>query len=188
MTNLQQFKDVPNWHPPAQMDKLAELATGLDVVVEVGSWLGHSAIAMAQAVAGKVYCVDHWHGSPVGTGLVSDPLALYEAFLENVHRFGVGERIVPIMSPSLDASLLFLLYPIDLVYIDGDHGYQSVMEDLKHWAPLVRDGGLVCGDDYVEKGPRTAFNEFFKGQTIETACEGRLVMVRTLAPTGRSAM
>lgn len=180
-TNQQKFKDSVAWHPPAQMFKLTELARGADIVVEVGSWLGHSAIALARGAAGKVYCVDHWQGSPVGTGLVSDPLALFEAFLENVHRASMCERIVPIMSASLDAALLFQLYPIDVLYIDGDHSYNAVLEDLQHWEPLVRAGGLVCGDDYLEAGPRLAFNEFFKGQPIETACDGRLVMVRMKA-------
>ena len=35
----------------------------------------------------------------------------------------------------------------DLVYVDGSHYYDNVIEDLRLAAPLVRDGGILCGDD-----------------------------------------
>jgi hypothetical protein len=37
---------------------------------------------------------------------------------------------------------------LDLVYIDGNHGYDAVLEDLTRWAPKVRRGGVVSGHDY----------------------------------------
>lgn len=34
-----------------------------------------------------------------------------------------------------------------LLFIDGDHGYRAVAEDIDHLAPLVEPGGWVCFDD-----------------------------------------
>jgi hypothetical protein len=36
----------------------------------------------------------------------------------------------------------------DWIYIDGDHSYQSVVDDLLAWCPKVKIGRLVCLDDY----------------------------------------
>ena len=40
---------------------------------------------------------------------------------------------------------------LDFVFIDADHSYQSVYEDLQAWVPKVRDGGIVSGHDYFRK-------------------------------------
>lgn len=37
---------------------------------------------------------------------------------------------------------------LDFVYIDADHMYASVMQDLIAWFPKVRIGGILCGHDY----------------------------------------
>ena len=129
---------------------LAELARGLRTVVEVGTWLGHSALAMASTVAGKVYCVDHWRGSMSGTGTVDDPLAFYESFLEHVRMAEHGDRIVPLFGESVRIAELFTSHPIDLLYIDGDHRTPAVIADITSWSPYVVSGGIACGDDYGE--------------------------------------
>lgn len=37
---------------------------------------------------------------------------------------------------------------LDFVYIDANHDYDFVAADLRVWAPKVRIGGTVAGDDY----------------------------------------
>jgi Methyltransferase domain len=41
---------------------------------------------------------------------------------------------------------------IDWVYIDADHHYESVLSDLNNYAPKVKPGGLLAGDDYGAAG------------------------------------
>lgn len=36
----------------------------------------------------------------------------------------------------------------DFVFIDADHSYEAVRDDLNAWWPHVRSGGLFCGHDY----------------------------------------
>jgi len=177
--------EVPvSWHPPELLEALAELAIGCAAVVEIGSWLGHTAIAMAKSAGvsgGRVFCVDHWRGSRNGTGRVDDPLDLYLRFWGNVQAAGLAYCIVPIFERSETAYPLFAQRPIDLLFIDGDHAYDAVYADLKNWTPLVRAGGVVCGDDYGEGGPHQAFDNYFQlalGRNVETRANGRLAMVR----------
>jgi predicted O-methyltransferase YrrM len=42
--------------------------------------------------------------------------------------------------------------PLDVLFIDGDHSYDSVQRDYELYAPLVRDGGLIAFHDIVD-GP-----------------------------------
>lgn len=37
---------------------------------------------------------------------------------------------------------------IDLVFIDGNHTYKYVLQDLENYFPKLRIGGILCGDDY----------------------------------------
>jgi hypothetical protein len=37
---------------------------------------------------------------------------------------------------------------LDWIYIDGDHSYKGVMEDLEYYYPKMKKGGYIIGDDY----------------------------------------
>ena len=55
---------------------------------------------------------------------------------------------------SLEAASLFRDGYFDLVFIDGDHSYDAVIADIKAWIPKVRNGGILCGHDYVATSRR----------------------------------
>jgi hypothetical protein len=89
---------------------LAALASG-QTVLEVGSFLGRSTVAMARTAA-LVVAVDHHRGSPEhqpdarhyrdDTRDLADPSHVDTAaqFLSNLTRFGVRDRVMPIFAPS----------------------------------------------------------------------------------------
>ena len=37
---------------------------------------------------------------------------------------------------------------LDWIYIDGDHSYEGCLRDLENSLKVVRQGGLILGDDY----------------------------------------
>lgn len=39
--------------------------------------------------------------------------------------------------------------PIDLLYIDGDHDRQAVIDDFRAWSPVLREGAMVILDDFT---------------------------------------
>jgi predicted O-methyltransferase YrrM len=47
---------------------------------------------------------------------------------------------------------------LDFVYIDAGHDYNNVKCDLAAWAPKVRPGGIIVGDDYG--GPSDKVGKF----------------------------
>lgn len=50
---------------------------------------------------------------------------------------------------------------LDFVFIDADHSYEGVKQDLADWVPKVRAGGLVSGHDIDWEGVQKAVSEVF---------------------------
>lgn len=75
---------------------------------------------------------------------------------------------------SLDAVNDFMDDSLDFVYIDANHNYKEVLQDLEAWSKKVKKGGIVSGHDYVDQKKRSshysvvlAVNDFVKKHNIE---------------------
>ncbi len=38
---------------------------------------------------------------------------------------------------------------LDLIFIDGNHTYKYVLEDLENYYPKLKKDGIICGDDFL---------------------------------------
>jgi cephalosporin hydroxylase len=43
-----------------------------------------------------------------------------------------------------------------LVFIDADHSYEGVRDDIATWRPLIQPGGIIAGHDYDPQFPGVA--------------------------------
>ena len=125
-------------------------------VLEVGSWAGRSAIIMARAGA-RVTCVDTWEGSKNDSGTQSyngsrgRPLDVFR-------RNTAGLDIKAHVGKSPEAAKDFADHILDIVYIDAEHDYDSVMADIKAWMPKAKHA--IAGHDYhVFEGVRKAVKD-----------------------------
>lgn len=136
------------------------------VVVEVGSWKGATAIRIAGLLRelghdAAVVCVDtwlgsleHWDGSVRGWDirpyLKHGYPSLYYQFLANVLHSRCDDLIVPVPNASSIAARWLRRQQVaaDLVFIDGSHEEDDVYRDLCGYWPLLRAGGVLCGDDW----------------------------------------
>jgi acetyltransferase-like isoleucine patch superfamily enzyme len=170
--------DFQGWgstHPILRRS-IEELKPGL--IVEIGTWKGASAIHMAElcrelGVAAEIVCVDTWLGNwqhwsrTSGVGSRSDLKLqngfpnLYYQFLSNVVAKGANDIITPLPLTSIAAAKLFahVAQHPDLVYLDADHEYESVIGDLLSWLPLLSQRGFLIGDDYDWPGVKRAVDE-----------------------------
>ena len=150
------------------------------VILEVGTWLGASAIHMAKlcrkySLNTKIFCVDTWLGAEEFWTYLKDtperdlklkngyPQVYFE-FLANVVEHNVQDMIVPVPNTSHIASIILKKLEIspDLIYIDGSHEYQDVMADLNDYYELLRPGGIIFGDDISWVGVSNAVRNKFK--------------------------
>lgn len=57
----------------------------------------------------------------------------------------------------------------DLVFLDALHQKHNVLNDIRWWMPKIREGGILCGDDYNQvhcEGVKEAVDEVF-GDAVE---------------------
>lgn len=148
-----------------EIEKLFQTYTPA-IVIEVGVWIGKSAMHMASLLPsnGKLYAVDHWLGSeehqPGQTYYCNFLPVLYEQFLSNIIHAQLTDLVIPIKMTSLEASQHLRHLKADLIYIDASHDFDSVYADLNAWFPLVKGHGILCGDDWNLADIQRAVTQF----------------------------
>lgn len=135
---------IPTATTQRERDELAKLARG-KVVLEIGSRYGASTIGMA-AGAELVYALDWhrgdvWHGGEAG----GESLGLFWAY---VSRYGLKDKIVPLVGRSEQVLPKLADRQFDLIFIDGDHSYEGVRYDLEEAVRLLKPGGTIALHDY----------------------------------------
>lgn len=118
---------VRGWLSRTEAEALERYAAG-KIVLEIGSYCGKSTIAMARTAV-LVVSIDHHRGDS-GTG-EADTFAEFRA---NLERFGVANKVIPIVA-NLEwvercGTLILPRNVYDMVFVDGEHTYESVSRDL----------------------------------------------------------
>lgn len=140
------------------------------VCVELGSWLGASAIPVARAIrlwGGTLACVDTWAGDVNEADVKTAPWMLVSC-ARNLVAAGVSASVRLIPALTADAAACWQ-GPIDYLYVDADHSEESVLADLRAWVPHLRTGGLIIGDDYgsdLYPGVKSAWDIFEREQGL----------------------
>ena len=62
---------------------------------------------------------------------------------------------------------------LDFVYIDGNHSFDFITQDLQFWYPKIRKGGIISGHDYGIKPVRKAVDAFAKYHWASVQCTDR---------------
>lgn len=115
---------------------------------EIGVSQGHLSEAMFKAIPGlHLFCVDSWLSYPgVRRWMPSNERA--NNYFEIAKARLAPYNATIIRKFSMDAAGEIPNGSLDFVYIDANHAFDYVMEDLIHWSRKVRKGGIVSGDDY----------------------------------------
>lgn len=173
MTILPGF--IENWFAAPSQEALANLGRSVvevdGLIVEIGSWEGRSTIALANAVHPRsVKAVDTWEGSP---GEISAELAakrdVFGRFQANVAHYTKGNVDVYRMGwrEWMDRWENFPEVRFALVFIDAEHTYTEVRDNLLAVLPLMAAGGIICGDDAHHPPIREALDEVFGLDTLD---------------------
>ena len=73
-----------------------------------------------------------------------------------------GDRLVPIQGLSYQVTDQLADDSLDLVFIDADHGYDSVKRDIIAYTPKLKTTGLLTGHDIDYPGVNKAVKELIK--------------------------
>jgi hypothetical protein len=67
-----------------------------------------------------------------------------------------GFNVLFMRQKSIDAAASVPAGALDFVYIDGNHDFDFVIQDLIHWSARVRSGGIVAGHGFYHFPRRRA--------------------------------
>ena len=134
-------------------------------ILEVGSFKGSTTAVLSEAAAahrGYVVAIDPmiWSSKPSHffewiDGLLH-PTSYEKAFWRNVTAAGHDNvRLIKTLStdPDLLASPDPEMSEFDLAFIDGEHTYQGVVQDIANWGSRVRSGGRMLLHDVARRFP-----------------------------------
>ncbi len=123
---------------------------GYKVGAEIGVHQGeYSESLCAKNPKLKLYCIDPWetYESEVEESFSQNQRAL-NGFYEDTKKRLAPYRCEIIRKTSMEAVKKFIPGSLDFVYIDANHDFKHVTEDIGAWAEVVRRGGIVSGHDY----------------------------------------
>lgn len=113
--------------------------------VEIGCYAGGSACLMLQRPNTKVISIDL--GSPIPEEIVHLNTQKLNKF-NNSYNYLKGNS----QTHEMVERLKELIDEIDILFIDGDHSYQAVINDFTLYEGLVKKGGYIVFDDYRDYG------------------------------------
>lgn len=122
--------------------------------VEVGTFKGEFSKEIMYLWDGTLYMVDVW--SPLNPDEYID--ASNHSNFEQNHIYGEAiknisgneDRAIMVRAKSEIAANMFEDGSLDFVYIDANHAYDYVVQDIALWYPKVKPGGYLCGHDYID--------------------------------------
>jgi len=119
--------------------------------VEVGTFKGSFSKEIMNNWSGTLYMVDVWR--PLESGYDDSSNhgeydgGVYNEAMENIK--GFEDRAIMVRATSEISSDMFNDESLNFVYIDANHAYDYVVQDIKLWFPKVKKGGYLCGHDYL---------------------------------------
>lgn len=148
---------IEGWMSKEELNFLYKMAGEMDSIVEIGSWKGRSTHALLSGCKGDVTAIDHFKGSPHEYAHVG--IKPYDDFKKNVGMF----KNLKVLKMSSD-NAVSKVGKVDMVFIDGEHTYEAVKNDIEKWLPKTKK--LICGHD-------------FQWQTVQQAVTEKLGFVHT---------
>jgi predicted O-methyltransferase YrrM len=149
-------KDIEGWFDFADLYAYVVYAYSEPArFVEIGACFGKSTAFMAEQIrlANKnieFFVVDIWKSDHQ-----------YNKFVRNMMSAGVNSYMKPIRCPSVLAAKQFPDNYFDFIFIDADHSYNEVRNDILAWLPKLKNKpeSILAGHDFHMKTVKAAVQD-----------------------------
>ncbi len=154
--NIKQAIATPGFMSETELAYLAFIAESCFRIVEVGSWRGRSARAIADNIApgGTLTCVDTWADDAYGHVFPEDDPEMFKKkdwlwneFQRYLDEY-LGTTVHQLRMTSMDGARFLANQKFDFIFIDAGHKYEDIQQDILCWRPLLAEGGILAGHDY----------------------------------------
>jgi len=125
--------------------------------LEIGVFYGANLLSVANSYGlhpdSKLYCIDPWEDYDEYPEYKNRQSTIYEAFMNNVENSGSKHKLVINRGYSNTEVAKLEDNFFDIIYIDGNHEPEYVMEDAVLSFRKLKVGGIMIFDDYGWCGP-----------------------------------
>ena len=137
-------------------------SNGIKVIAEVGVEKGGQTRYLLKHCPDikEYWAIDQWtvvsdpvHGHNALERSAADWFGLYQKVCSHMLHW---KQLRVLRMTSLEASKIFSDDYFDLVYIDAEHSYEAVVDDIKAWLPKVKINKYLGGHDYNLRRVRKA--------------------------------
>ena len=114
-----------------------------DTIIEIGAYNGITSGLLGlfcKQKGGRVYCIDPWDNSQDNSGEEQ-----YENFIINTANL----PITPIRTYSNNVNFN-MFENVSFIFIDGNHTETCCNDDMKHYYPLLKKGGVMLVHDVFD--------------------------------------
>ncbi len=134
--------------PGCSRDDLPEFfkEMGYKAGVEIGVYKGDYSATLCKAGL-KIYSMDPWLVYPDFYGMIGNQEKQERNYIRAKSRLSHYDCTI-IRKTSMEAVKDFEDGSLDFVYIDGNHDFKHITEDIWEWSKKVRKGGIISGHDY----------------------------------------
>lgn len=157
MPDLARATETEGWMTIQDITFLAEQAQSHEKIIDLGTYLGKSAIAMAMNTKGFVLCIDDWWGPRSLDWSEVERSKIFGKFYLNCEDLLLSGKMKYLTHNHTSA--IDLDFQPDMVHIDGNHAYDNIRYDILQWSKKLAPGGLLCGHDANYKGVKKALDE-----------------------------
>jgi hypothetical protein len=120
--------------------------------IEIGTFRGEFSKEIITSWPGTLYMLDVWR--PLNAVAYNDDsnhgnfdYDIYQDAIRSIK--GYEDRAIMVRATSEVGSKIFADESLDFAYIDANHAYDYVKQDIDFWWPKVKRGGWLCGHDYI---------------------------------------
>lgn len=148
--------DEFSWSIPTLSRLMKTYAQPGMVVFELGTYTGQSSLVMLpyiRQVKGRLYGVDWFKGNP-GVEKLNEAFQRHdvlEVFRRNIREAGYEDDVTVLVGTADSVVPIVADGSIDFLFIDADHRYSSLRNDILRWYPKLKQGGVLCGHDLEKR-------------------------------------
>ena len=151
---------------PTTREELADyfVELGFKKGAEIGVERGKYTEVLCKAGL-EVYAIDAWTAYRGYREHVSQEKL--DKFLEEAKKRLAPYKCHIIKAFSLEAAKNFKDESLDFVYIDSNHSFIYIAQDLDAWSKKVRKGGIVAGHDFRKFGGKYGLNSCHVKEVVQ---------------------
>jgi len=137
-------------------------------IAEIGVWRGHTSIVLLRNLPSLevFHAIDSWINYEDYQGdNKNNETIIFDKLIFEDRTHWLKDKLKIHHGFSKDTCDQIRDNSLDLIFIDANHSYEYLLEDIKIWTPKVKKDGLIIGHDYNPKtfpGVVKAVHEVFK--------------------------